>query len=99
MAGEPGSMPPLEYIGAEGSRNEQAVRGTGAGGRLILSGGPHLRLYFPGYRGDKAGGWNNGGSFNRLIGALEELSGESIRINIARSRAIGQSEIKAVEKQ
>ena len=91
MAGEPEIMPPLEHIGEEGSRNEQAVRGTGAGGRLIQSGSPH--------RGDKAGGWNYGGSFNCLVGALRELSGESIHYSITRSRAIGQSEIKAVEKQ
>ena len=96
MAGGPGNMPPLEHIGAEAGLNEQAVRGTGTGGRLIQSGGPHPLLYLQGDRGDEGGGWNNGGGFNRLIGALGELWGESIRIDITRTRTIGQAEFSSV---
>ncbi|CAL8234087.1 unnamed protein product [Arctogadus glacialis] len=67
MAGESGSVTPLEHVGAEGGWNEQAVRGAGTGGWQIKGGGPYLLLNLPGDSSDKAGGRNNGGGFSRLI--------------------------------
>ena len=99
MAGESGSVTPLEHVGAEGGWNEQAVWGAGTGGWQIKGGGPYLLLNLPGDSSDKAGGWDNGGGFCRLIRGLGELSRKSIWFSVPRARAIGQGEIKPVEKQ
>lgn len=95
MTGKFGGVGQLECVGLQGWRNEQAIRRTCSGTRLILHCRPHSLLNLPGEIGDHAESWEDGSRTWGLNLLLQELMGQGVRFDIARPRLVEEGEIEA----
>ncbi len=99
MAGEFGGVGPTQNLRPQGFRDAQAVGWACAGYRLTFGGGPHYLLYVPGQGGDDTGRRKDRSRPLSKIFPLLELSGQGVRLGVARPWTVGKSEAEAGEEK
>ena len=100
VAGEATGVTPLEDLASDHRGDKQAVRWTPSRVRLGTLGHPHRR-FNPLCDGTYHPGWGKDGDHTRTVawGVRGEHSGKGVCPHVLGARAVGQGEIKPVEKQ